>query len=118
MKDGSTAVLYDVRQTDGTEHLIAQRFYKGGDSEPFAAPLRRMVPPKTLWRVQRSVRADPGMPTQVLQTLEDAPFYARSLLRTQLLGESLTAVHETLMPQRLNMLPVRLMLPWRMPRRA
>jgi carotenoid 1,2-hydratase len=35
-----------------------------------------------------------------------------------LLGEQVTAVHETLEPQRLNNLPVRMMLPWRMPRRA
>lgn len=118
MKDGSTAVLYDVRQTNGTERLIAQRFTEAGESEPFAPPAQVMVLPKTLWRIQRSTHADPGTRTLVMQTLEDAPFYARSLLRTQLLGESVTAVHETLQPQRLNMLPVRLMLPWRMPRRA
>jgi carotenoid 1,2-hydratase len=52
----------------------------------------------------------------VLQTLEDAPFYARSLLRTELLGETVTAVHETLDAQRLTLWPMRYMLPWRMPR--
>ena len=118
MKDGSTAVLYDLRQTNGTEHLIAQRFSVNGGSEPFAPPSQVMALPRTWWQVQRSIRADPGTPTRVMQTLEDAPFYARSLLSTHLLGEPVTAVHETLLPQRLNSLPVRLMLPWRMPRRA
>jgi carotenoid 1,2-hydratase len=54
----------------------------------------------------------------VLSTLEDTPFYVRSLLRTQLLGENVTAVHESLDIPRLVSLPVQLMLPWRMPRRA
>ena len=78
--------------------------------------------PLTLWRIDRGTRANAngfeGCPTRVLDTLEDTPFYARSLLQTLLLGERVTAVHETLEPQRLNRLPVRLMLPWRMPRRA
>jgi len=42
----------------------------------------------------------------------------RSLLRADLLGEQVTAVHETLSIPRLVSLPVRLMLPWRMPRRG
>jgi carotenoid 1,2-hydratase len=42
----------------------------------------------------------------------------RSLLRTRLLGEDVTAVHESLDVPRLVSLPVRLMLPWRMPRRS
>jgi carotenoid 1,2-hydratase len=54
----------------------------------------------------------------VLATLEDTPFYVRSLLRTDLLGEKVTAVHESLDIPRVVSLPVRMMLPWRMPRRA
>jgi carotenoid 1,2-hydratase len=53
----------------------------------------------------------------VEQTLEDTPFYVRSLLSSGLLGEQVTSVHETLDLPRLVSLPVRLMLPWRMPRR-
>ena len=117
MKDGSTSVLYDVRQTNGTERLIARRFSPAGDSEAFVAPAQAVALPKTFWRIRRSVRADPEMATRVVQTLEDGPFYTRSLLHTRLLGESVTAVHETLQPQRLTALPVQLMLPWRMPRR-
>jgi carotenoid 1,2-hydratase len=122
MADGSTAVTYDVTQTNGAHTLLAERFNPDGSWSSFdAAPLREKLP-STLWRIDRGTRANAdGLPdgaTCVLETLEDTPFYARSLLQTTLLGEQVTAVHETLEPQRLNRLPVRLMLPWRMPRRA
>ena len=118
MRDGTTAVLYDLRQTNGHERVIARRFAPDGSSQPFEAPMRRTTLPMTRWRINRAVRAEEGAPTRVVETLEDAPFYARSLLNTRLLGESVTSIHETLMPQRLNSLPVQLMLPWRMPRRS
>jgi carotenoid 1,2-hydratase len=54
----------------------------------------------------------------LLDTLEDTPFYVRSTLRARLLGEDVTAMHETLDLSRVVSLPVRLMLPVRMPRRA
>ncbi len=122
MADGSTAVIYDVVQTNGAHTLLAERFRPDGCWSSFdAAPLRQKLP-STLWRIDRGTRADAGgLPsggTCVIETLEDTPFYARSLLQTNLMGEQVTAVHETLEPQRLNRLPVRLMLPWRMPRRA
>ena len=122
MADGSTAVIYDVTQTNGAHTLLAERFNPDGSWSSFeAAPMREKLP-LTRWRINRGTRTDPdGLPggvTCVLDTLEDTPFYARTLLRTNLLGERVTAIHETLEPQRLNRLPVRLMLPWRMPRRA
>ena len=79
---------------------------------------KREALPATFWRIDRGVRADAGNATRVIETLEDAPFYARSLLQTQLLGERVTAVHETLEPQRLTSRAVQMMLPFRMPRRA
>jgi carotenoid 1,2-hydratase len=54
----------------------------------------------------------------VLHTLEDTPFYARSLVSCGLLGERVTAMHESLNVPRLVSLPVQCMLPCRMPRRA
>ena len=56
-------------------------------------------------------------PAQVRQTLEDTPFYTRSLLDSNLFGQRVASVHESLSVPRLESLPVRLMLPWRMPRR-
>ena len=121
MADGSTAVIYDVLQTSGARTLLAERFKPDGSWESFTPAPQREKLPATWWRIDRGMRSDnaaAGAPTQIIETLEDTPFYARSLIKTQLLGEQVTAVHETLQPQRLNSLPVRLMLPWRMPRRA
>ena len=118
MADGSTAVIYDVTQLNGARTLLAERFMPDGSWESFQAAPKREALPATFWRIDRGVRADVGSATQVIETLEDAPFYARSLLQTQLLGERVTAVHETLEPQRLQSRAVQMMLPFRMPRRA
>ena len=56
------------------------------------------------------------MPARVQQTLEDTPFYVRSVLEAGVLGERVTAVHETLHIPRLVSTAVQGMLPFRMPR--
>ncbi len=117
LRDGSTAVVYDVRQRQGGERLLATRFSPDGQAHAFEPPPRQRLP-ATLWRIDRAMRSEPGAGTRVLQTLEDAPFYTRSLVQARLLGEPVTAVHETLAPQRLKHWAMPLMLPWRMPRRA
>jgi carotenoid 1,2-hydratase len=52
----------------------------------------------------------------VVQTLEDAPFYARSVVASQLQGESVNAVHESLSLDRFRSGWVQVLLPFRMPR--
>jgi carotenoid 1,2-hydratase len=116
LADGSTAVIYDVRQKHGADRVITQRFHPDGRSEAFEPPPRQALP-RTAWRIGRSIRSDSGTLAVVKQTLEDTPFYVRSVLESSLFGERVTSVHETLNVPRLVSLPVRLMLPWRMPRR-
>jgi carotenoid 1,2-hydratase len=116
LADGSTAVLYDLRQTAGADdRLLALRFTPEGTVEPFVAPPRQALP-RTAWRIGRSTRSDTGQPASVRQTLEDTPFYVRSVLSSSLLGEPVLAVHETLNVPRFTSTAVQLMLPWRMPR--
>ena len=117
LADGSTAVIYDVRPLHGADRVIAQRFAPDGSASPFEPPPRQPLP-RSKWFLPRHQRSDGGQPPQVLQTLEDTPFYVRSVISAGLLGERVTAVHETLDVPRVASLPVRLMLPWRMPRRA
>ncbi len=64
----------------------------------------------------RHTRADAGQPVRVRQTLEDAPFYSRSVIDTQLLGQRVTAVHESLSMDRFTAPWVQAMLPMRIPR--
>ena len=117
MRDGSTTVIYDVRAPQGSR-VIAQRFLRDGRSEPFDAPPRQGLPASPIWRIERGVRTDTHHPARVLETLEDTPFYVRSTLSSSVLGEPVVAIHESLSLPRLRSLPVRLMLPWKMPRRA
>ncbi len=117
LADGSTAVIYDVRPVHGEDRVIAQRFAPDGSSQPFAPPPRQSLP-RSKWLLPRTMRTEPGTTARVVQTLEDTPFYVRSVLSSGLLGEQVTSVHETLDLPRVVSLPVRLMLPWRMPRRG
>ena len=55
MKDGSTAVLYDVQAKDGSDTLLALRFTPQGRIEPFDAPPRQALP-RTAWGLPRRMR--------------------------------------------------------------
>jgi len=117
MRDGSAAMLYDVVPREGARRGIAVRVDRHGDAEPFAAPPPASLP-STLWRVPRGTRSDKGCVARVRATLEDTPFYARSMVDTQLLGEHVTAMHESLSLRRFGTRWVQTLLPFRMPRRA
>jgi carotenoid 1,2-hydratase len=116
LPDGRCAVVYDLVPRVGPERTIAAVFDAQGGTRLFDAPARRPLPPAAWWRVARSQRCDPEPPPRVLRTLEDTPFYARSLLRLSLQGQRLDAVHETLDADRLRQAAVQRLLPFRMPR--
>lgn len=118
LPDGGTAVIYDVRMKHGEDRVIAQRFAADGRCEPFEAPARQRLPRTRVWRIARHMRSEPVAPARVLQTLEDTPFYTRSLLESGLFGQRVQSVHETLSIPRLVAGTTRLMLPFRMPRVA
>ena len=119
LPDGSTAVVYDVHgPTPQTARLIGTRFRPDGSASAIELPARQPLP-STGWRVGRGVRSEapPGPQTAVVRTLEDTPFYARSLVRARLAGHDVLAVHETLSATRFGRPWVQALLPWRMPRR-
>ena len=121
--DGSTVVAYDVRQRHGrADRLIGARFRRDGDVDPIELPGRRPLA-RTGWGISRAMRGEDAggaaaEPPRVLRTLEDTPFYARSLVRADLCGQTVEAMHETLSATRFASPLVQAMLPWRMPRRA
>lgn len=117
LADGGTAVLYDVRRRSGGPLSLALRFGSTGEVQRFEPPPPASLPPG-LWRVARCTRSESGHPARLVQTFEDAPFYARSLVASRLLGESVTAVHESLSLERFRRAWVRALLPFRMPRRG
>lgn len=114
---GRSAVFYDVDRTDDTPLRLGVCFHPNGCAETIDGPPQTALP-STGWRVARGARADAGTPARVLQTLTDAPFYARSLIKAHWLGEPVTAMHESLSLTRFDSAWVQALLPFRMPRVA
>ncbi|MBC7581072.1 MAG: carotenoid 1,2-hydratase [Tardiphaga sp.] len=112
LRDG-TAVLYEAQCRDGSQINLAMRFDDAGNRRAFDPP--KLVPlRRSGWQVGRSVRSEAG--ASVLRTLEDAPFYARSVVASKLSGEPVTLMHESLSLDRFRSPVVQAMLPFRMPR--
>jgi carotenoid 1,2-hydratase len=117
LPDGGTGVIYDVRQKSGPDRVMALRFDRHGEATHVEAPPRQRLRPSA-WGVRRTMRGDENAVHAVLQTLEDAPFYVRSVVRSSFLGQPVLAMHETLNAPRLASPLVKMLLPFRMPRRA
>jgi carotenoid 1,2-hydratase len=117
-----TVVLYDVNTRGAAAgsaepRSLALRFSENGECESIELPPAAALP-RTGWRVARQTRADAGHAVRVIKTLEDAPFYSRTLLDTQLLGLRGPAIHESLDLNRFRAGWVQCLLPFRMPRRV
>jgi carotenoid 1,2-hydratase len=111
-----TVVLYDVEERKAPARAMALRF--DAHAQVTALPPPPLVRlPVTRWRVHRETRADTGHGVRLVETLEDAPFYSRSLLATHLAGSPGPAVHESLDLDRFSSRWVQCLLPFRMPRR-
>ena len=106
------AVAYDVTLRDGTERARAFTRERGGELvESRADGLVEL--PATRFGLQRSARSD-GSPIEVVRTIEDGPFYARSVVRTTLAGERALGMHETISLDRFRSAWVRFLVPFRM----
>jgi carotenoid 1,2-hydratase len=113
LREGA-AVLYDVTCRNGEERGLALQFDAAGAVRRFDPPPRARLPPVG-WGVARLTRSE-QVDAKVLRTLENAPFYARSIVSTELLGEKTVAMHESLSLDRFRTRWVKLLLPFRMPR--
>ena len=112
LPDGA-GILYDSLWADGGGRSLALRIDKAGRAEGFDPPPVQVLP-KTGWRVDRDARSL-GQ-ARVMETLEDTPFYSRSLIETELMGERRVSMHESLDLTRFSSPVVKMMLPFRMPR--
>jgi carotenoid 1,2-hydratase len=110
-----TVIHYDASLKDGSSRELALRLKADGEIEHFNPPPRHALP-MTLWRIDRFVRSDAQTKPQVIATLEDTPFYARSTVKQWINGEELTGFHERLRLDRFCSPIVQMMLPFRMPR--
>jgi carotenoid 1,2-hydratase len=114
---GDSVVLYDVERIGAEPFHLGLRFDGNGRATTIAPPPQAALP-RAGGHVARGGHGDAGTPVRVKRTLTDAPFYARSLLGAQWLGEPVTVVHESLSLARFDRRWVQAMLPFRMPRVA
>ena len=112
-----TALLYDPLERSGRHKPVALHVGRDGIAIPFDPP-PDVALDKGFWGVARSVRSEAPSRTKLIKTLEDAPFYTRNAVETVLNGEVCPAVHESLNLDRFKNPGVKLMLPFRMPRRT
>ena len=108
------AILYDAERRREPALSLALRFDNRGACEAFSPPPPAPLP-KSGWRVARATRSEEAR-ARLLRSLEDTPFYARSLVETTLLGQRRAVMHESLSLDRFANPIVRSMLPFRMPR--
>ncbi len=116
LRDGSTAVCYDVLRRDGTTAAWALRFDPDGAARDVVAPAAAVLP-STAWGLDLCGRGDGGR-ARLERRFESGPFYARSLLSADWFGEPVQAVHERVSLQRFEARWVQALLPFRMPRRS
>ncbi len=108
-----TRVFYESENRRGGQTALSLIFTESGEWVERPAP--GVVPlPQTLWRLPRLTRSE--RPARVLETLEDAPFYARSRIAHRVDGEDAISMHESLDLDRFANPVVKAMLPFRMPR--
>ncbi len=102
-------IVYDVRERDGSEAPLGLRLRPGG-VEPLCADVVSVLP-RRFWGMDGSARAQGE--TRVIRSLEDAPFYTRSLLQTSFDGRHCTAMHESLSMTKFVKPWVQFLLPFR-----
>ncbi|MEL6363679.1 MAG: carotenoid 1,2-hydratase [Pseudomonadota bacterium] len=116
LDEGGVAICYDTEPRESLPRGLALKFDRKGTLAEFDAPLQRVLPPATIWRAPRLLRSETETGAKVVRTLEDAPFYSRSEVETELFGARRRAVHESLAGDRLASPLVKALLPFRMPR--
>ncbi len=108
-------IHYDIIRRDGSALHLG--LVQDGGGRLVAAPQPAFAPlARTGWRIARQARCDDGVSPRVSATLEDTPFYARSLVNSRIHGEDVVLMHESLDLDRLDTRWVETLLPFRMPR--
>jgi carotenoid 1,2-hydratase len=110
-----TLILYDATLRSGFTRELHLAIEADGASRTLAPPPRYKIG-SSLWRLPIEVRADDSSTADRVETWEDGPFYARTLVRHQIAGRPVTSIHESLSLDRFRRRLVQLLLPFRMPR--
>ena len=113
---GGTIVSYNTQPLKGAANSLAIKIAPNGDVKRLETPDPVELTKTPIWKIKRTTRADSTC--SVLRTLEDTPFYSRSLVQSTVNGKSFTGFHESMALDRFKKRWVQLLLPFRMPRRT
>ncbi|CAM4106177.1 carotenoid 1,2-hydratase [Palleronia rufa] len=111
------ACFYDATRRDGTSLATGILVQPDGALSRMAPPPRQPMR-RSFWAVRRETRGDAGTTPRQVRAMLDAPFYARSMVRTTVEGQETTGVHEALDLDRFRGPWLMPMLAVRVPRRA
>ena len=106
------AIAYDVAMRDGSTRARSFRSACGEDLV-IARDDQVVSLPTTRFGLPRRARGGEGA-TELVRTLEDGPFYARSVVTTTLAGQRAMGIHETVSLDRFRAPWVRFLVPFRM----
>lgn len=114
-----TIIFYDVYGENHhppapPDQAIAVSITDDGQIKP-VADAEMFALARTGWRMPRHARSHKIHPV-VEKTLEDTPFYSRSMLTTHLNGKAINGIHESVSLRRFKKPIVQAMLHFRMPR--
>jgi carotenoid 1,2-hydratase len=111
-----TTVFYDVERRHDAPLALSIAFGSVQDQPREAHILGRQALPRTAWGIDSAVRCDQGQTPQRVLSLEDTPFYSRSLVAASQRGQPVTMMHESLSLDRFRSRWVQTLLHCRMPR--
>ncbi len=105
-------IAYDVALRDGSARARAFKVALGGELQSIDAGVSVDLP-STRFGLSRTGRSS-STPMAIVRTLEDGPFYARSLVSTTSAGRQAFGMHETVSLDRFRSPWVRFLVPFRM----
>ncbi len=106
-----THIAYNAVDRSGAPSELALRISDTGETEVEPVHERQPMPSTTIWRAPRSAHLP--RPVKVVKTLEDTPFYARSIISSQDRSHPAT-MHESLSLKRFRASWVTRLIPFRM----